>query len=137
MKLESMFKVSIVVFVFSSFYLFYLTGGYSGYVESAMDWHGYDGSVPNWLANLNVALTVTFSLIMFTYNIRARSAFFYMSILGLLLTFGSGIAAYTSAEMLFVQINFITQGIIIALSYTALSAEFTDKQQQPKQCTET
>lgn len=77
MALEMIFRFSILVLCFSSFFLFYVTGDleYSSDIVNAMDWHGYNSQIPHWLKLSIVGPLQVSALIMLSFNLIVRNIF--------------------------------------------------------------
>lgn len=126
MKPVIVLRVSIIVFCFSSFFLNYMTGGwqYNSDIVTAMDWHGFNSQIPHWLKLSILGPLQISALIMLTFNLLARNAFALLSVLSLSISLYSGVASYSAFEIFVVQLNYLSTGIILALSFTNLNDRF-------------
>lgn len=133
MKPAIILRALIIVFCFSSFFLNYMTGGwqYNSDIATAMDWHGFNSQIPHWLKLSIVGPLQISALLMLTFNLLARNAFALLSLLSLSISLYSGVASYSAFEVFVVQLNYLSLGVILALSFTSLSDRFrlTNKDQ--------
>lgn len=126
MKPEIIYKISIIVLCFSSFFLNYITGDweYSTDIVNAMKWHGFNSQIPHWFKlSIVVPLQVT-ALIMLSFSLIARNIFAVLSLIGLSISLFEGVAAYSAFEIFIVQIYYFSTGVVLTLSFTLLSEKF-------------
>ncbi|QLE84817.1 hypothetical protein FLM48_06795 [Shewanella sp. Scap07] len=129
MKLETLFKLSVLLVCLSSFFMHYITGSlvYSKDIVEAMSWHGFNSSLPHWLKLSIVAPLQLAALLMLTFNVIARNLFALLSLIGLCLCLFDGVAAYTHYEILILQIYYLASGVVLTLSFTSLAHRFKAK----------
>lgn len=126
MKSETIYRISILILCFSSFFLNYMTGDweYSSDIINAMDWHGFNSQIPHWIKLSIIGPLQVAALIMLSFNLIARNIFAVLSVIGLSISLFEGVAAYSAFEIFIVQIYYFSTGVVLTLSFTLLSEKF-------------
>lgn len=126
MNLSTFYRLAILIFCFSSFYLNYMTGDiiYKSDLVAAMDWHGYGSQIPHWLTLSIVGPLQLSAIFMLIFNVIAKYLFAILSFVLLVFTIYDGVASYRAVEVFVLQMYYLSTGIVLALSFTSLSHKF-------------
>ena len=126
MKQSTFFRLVILIFCSTSFYLNYMTGDvvYSPDLVSAMDWHGYDSQIPHWLKLSVIGPLQISAMFMLFFNVVAKYLFALLSAVLLMITIFDGVASYTAEEIFLLQLHYLSMGVVLTLSFTSLSRAF-------------
>lgn len=117
---DFVFKLTVLLSVLSSAFLYFATGGYSGSMATIMAEHGSYAQITNDTINSTLAaLWLVLPMLMLTYKKLFRTIFLAYTFVYVAMLPFLGIGVFTGLEMAVLYCSIWVDGVIITLAFTS------------------